>query len=90
MLRKKVQGYLTTQRIRVSVLLGIKVTVRFFNCRLLIQIESVCGMPSVDKSTNTSTCLRGKVFVQKHLNLVSAVAIPALGINPSVRLRFVL
>jgi len=24
-------------------------------------------MPSVDKSTNTSMCLRGKVFVQKHL-----------------------
>jgi len=49
----------------------------FISCRLLIQIESVCGMPSVDKSTNTSTCLRGKVFVQKHLNHVSAVAIPA-------------
>ena len=27
--------------------------------------------------------LRGKVFVQKHLNHVSAVAIPALGINPT-------
>ena len=29
-------------------------------------------MPSVDKSTNTSTCLRGKVFVQKHLNRVGS------------------
>jgi len=38
-------------------------------------------MTSVAKSTNTSTCLRGKVFVQKYLNHVSTVAIPALGIN---------
>ena len=45
-------------------------------------------MPSVDKPINTSTCLRGKAFVQKHLNHVSAVAIPTLGINPSLRLRF--
>ena len=51
--------------IRVSILLGIKVIVRFFSCHLRIQIESVCGMPSVDNLTNTSTCLRGKVFVQK-------------------------
>ena len=40
-------------------------------------------MPSVDKSINTNTCLLGNVFVQKHLNHVSAVAIPALGINPA-------
>ena len=53
----------------------------FLRCRLLIQIESVCGMSSVDKSTNTSTCLRGKVFVQKNVNHMSAVAIPALGIT---------
>jgi len=32
----------------------------------------------------------GKVFVQNYLNHVSAVVIPALGINPSLRLRFVL
>jgi len=44
-------------------------------------------MPSVDKSTNTSMCLRGNVFVQKHLNHVSTVAIPALEINPSLGLR---
>jgi len=30
MARNKVQGYLTRNEIRVSVLLGIKVTVRFF------------------------------------------------------------
>jgi len=47
-------------------------------------------MLSVDKSTNTSTRLRGKVFVQKHSNHVSAVAIPALGINPSLRIRFIM
>jgi len=60
------------------------------SCRLLIQIEWDCGLPSVDKSINTRTCLRGKVFVQKHLNYVAAVAIPALGINLSLRPRFIL
>ena len=86
----KVQGYLTTQRNPSVFYWGLRSQCVFFSCRLLIQIESVCGMPSVDKSTNASTCLRGKVFVQKHLNRVSAVAIPALGINPSLRLRFIL
>ena len=60
------------------------------SCGLLIQIEWNCAVPSVDKSINTSTCLLGNVFVQKHLNHVSAVAIPALGINPSLRLHFIL
>jgi len=37
------------------------------SCGLLLQIEWNCGVPSVDKSINTSTCLLGKVFVQKQI-----------------------
>jgi len=39
-------------------------------------------MPSVDKSINTSMCLLGKVFVQKPLNHVSAVAISSTRDQP--------
>jgi len=49
-----------------------------------VLIESDCGVPSVDKSVSTSTCLRGKVLVQEHLNQVLAVTAPALGISPSL------
>jgi len=58
--------------IRVYILLGIKDTVHFFSCRLLIQIEPVCGMPSVDKSTNTSTCLRGNLCAKTYKSCVGS------------------
>ena len=68
--RNKVQGYLTTQRNPSVCFTGDYAY--FLSCRLLIQIESVCRMPSVDKSTNTSTCLRGKVCAKTFKSCVGS------------------
>jgi len=59
-----------SSEIRVSILLEINVTLRFYFELPLVLIESDRGVPSVDKSINDSTCMRGKVLVQKHLNQV--------------------
>ena len=59
-----------SSEIQVSILLGLTSHCVFLSCCLLVFLKSDCGLLSVDKSINTSTCFRGKVLVQKHLNQV--------------------